>query len=78
MGKKLGNFIYLSGFDFFVKSLDNHLAQAFAGTHNVGGIDRFVCRNEDKTLASVCHGRIGCFIGSNRIVFDSFVGTVFH
>ena len=61
-----------------VKGLYNHFTEALAGAHDVGGVHRFVCGNQDKTLAAVRHRGIGRLIGANCIILDGLAGAVFH
>ena len=78
MGEELGDVGCLSGFDLLIKGLDDHLAQALAGTHDVGGVDRFVGGDEHKALAVMGHGGIGGLIGADGVVLDGLVGAVLH
>ena len=78
MGKELRDlrrFVFLY---FFVEALHDHLAQSFAGAHDVGGIDRFVRGYQDKALAAVEHGRIGRLVCTDGVVLDCLAGAVLH
>ena len=43
MGEELRNLVGLACFDLGVKALNDHLTQSLAGSHDVGGIDSFIC-----------------------------------
>ena len=78
MGKQRRNLVRLSLFDLFVKGLDDHLAEALAGAHDVGGVDGLVGGNEDKALAAVEHGGIGRAVGAEGVVLNGLTGAVLH
>ena len=78
MSKELGDVGCLSGFDLLIKGLDDHLAQALAGTHDVGGVHGLVGGDQHKALTAVRHGGIGGFIGADGVVLDGLVGAVLH
>ena len=78
VGEDLGDFSGIAGFDLRVEGLDDHLAQALGGAHDVGGVDGLVCRDEDKALAAVHHGGVGRFVGADGVVLDGLAGAVLH
>ena len=78
MGEELGDLGGFSLLDLVVKALDDHLAQALAGTHDVSGIDGLVGGDQDKALAAVDHGRIGGLVSADGVVFDRLTGAVLH
>ena len=78
MCKQLRDIACFSRFDLGVETLDDHLAQALRGAHDIGGIDRLVRGDQDKALAAVDHRRVRGLIGSDRIVLDRLVGAVLH
>ena len=61
-----------------VEGLDDHLAQALAGAHDVGGVDRLIGGNQNKSLAAVGHGGVGRLISTDHVVLDGFAGTDLH
>ena len=78
MGEKRGNRVCLAGLDLFIKGLDDHLAEALAGAHDVGGVDGLVGGDEDKALAAVKHGGISRAVGAEGVVLDRLAGAVLH
>ena len=66
------------GFAGFVFDLDDHLADALAGAHDVRGVDGFVGGDEDEALGFVFVGDVGEVIGAEDVVFDGFERGVFH
>ena len=61
-----------------VAHLYDHLAEALAGPHDVGGIHRLIRGYQDETPGAVLHGCPGGLIGAQYIVLDGFVGAVLH
>ena len=61
-----------------IKALNDHFAQALAGAHNVGGVDRLIGADQYEALTTIDHSRIGSFICTNYIVFNGFTGTCLH
>ena len=78
MGKELGDLGGAAGLDHGIEALDDHLAQALGGAHDVGGVDSLVRGDQDKALAAVDHGRVGGLVGADGVVFDSLAGAVLH
>ena len=68
----------MSGLDLGVEGLDDHLAQALGGAHDVGGVDGLVRGDEDKTLAAVDHGGVGRLVGADGVVLDGLAGAILH
>jgi len=75
---KLGDVSRFPGLDLGVKGLDDHLTDALAGPHDVGGVHGLVGGDEDKALTAVHHGGVGRLIGADGVVLDGFTGTVLH
>ena len=65
-------------FIMFVKSLDNHLADALAGPHDIGRIDRLIRGNHDKTPYPAHGRRLRRLKCTEYIILDRFRRTVFH
>ena len=61
-----------------IHALYDHLTETFTCSHNIGRINCFVCTDQYKSLAAVHHCCIGCFIGTDYIVFDCFTWAVLH
>ena len=61
-----------------IKGLDNHFTDPLAGSHDIGRVYRFICRNHNKTLRSVHGCRIGGLPGSENIILYSFIRTCLH
>ena len=78
MGKKLGNFRGPARLDHGVEGLNDHLTQALAGAHDVGGVHGLVRGDQHEALAAVNHGGVGGFIGADGVVLDGFAGAVLH
>ena len=78
MGEQRGNRVCTAGLDLFIKGLDDHLAEALAGAHDVGGVDGLVGGDQDKALAAVEHGGIGRAIGAEGVIFNCLAGAVLH
>ena len=78
MGKERRDLLRLSLFDLLVKGLDDHLAEALAGAHDVGGVDGLVGRDQDKALAAVEHGGIGRAVGAEGVVLNGLARAVLH
>ena len=78
MGEKLRNLLRLPGLDFRVKRLNDHLAKALAGAHDVGRVHGLVCGNQHKPAASVGHGGVSRLVGADGVVLDGFAGAVLH
>lgn len=78
MGEDLRDLICFVFFDFLVEGLDDHLAQALRGTHDVCGVHGLIRGDQDKTLAAMHNGRIGGFVSADRVVLDGLAGAVLH
>ena len=78
MGVDLRDLVRFPRLDFSVKALDDHLAKALGGAHDVGGVDRLVRRDEDKALAAVDHRGVGGLVCANRVVLDRLAGAILH
>ena len=61
-----------------VETLDDHLAQALRGAHDVGRVDGLIGGDQHEALAAVHHGRVGGLVGADGIVFDGLAGAVLH
>ena len=78
VGKELRNFRGPARLDHGVEGLDDHLAQALAGAHDVGGVHGLIRGDQHEALAAVDHGGVGGFIGADGVVLDGFAGAVLH
>ena len=78
MGKELRDLRGLTGFDLRVETLDDHLAEALGGAHDVGRIDRLVRRDEDEALTAVDHGGVSRLVGADGVVLDRLARAVLH
>ena len=78
MGEELGQFVRAPGLDLGIEGLDNHLAEALRGAHDVRGVHGLVGGDEDKALTAVHHGGIGGLIGAEGVVLDGLTGAVLH
>ena len=78
MGVELGDFICFALFDLRGEGLDDHFAQALGGSHDIGGVDGLIGGDEDKTLRTVAHGSVGCFIGADGVILDGLAGRILH
>ena len=55
-----------------------HLAHTLGCTHNVGGVDRLVCRNENKLLDSVLLSHVRSIVRAHTVVLYSLAGAALH
>ena len=78
VSEELGQLVRVSGLDLGVEGLDNHLAEALRGAHDVGGVHGLVGGDEDKALTAVHHGGIGRFIAAEGVVLNGLAGAVLH
>ena len=61
-----------------VKGLDDHLTDTLAGAHNIGWIYRLVGTDHDKPLYAGHSSRLSHLKGTENIVLNRLIGTVFH
>ena len=61
-----------------VEGLDDHLADALRGSHDVRGIDGLVGRDQDESLRAVDHRGVCRLVGADRVVLDALAGAVLH
>ena len=78
MGMKRKQQIRFSCFADHIHALNHHLTEAFAGSHDVGGIHGLVRTDQHKPLTSVFQGKVSCFVSANHIVFNGLAGTCLH
>ena len=78
MREELRNLGGLAFLDLGVETLDDHLAQALRGAHDVGRVDGLIGGDQHKALAAVHHGRVGGLVGADGVVFDGLAGAVLH
>ncbi len=78
MGKDLRDLVRLAGLDLRVKALDDHLAEALRGAHDVGRVHRLVGTDQDEPARAVDHGRVGGLVGAEHVVLDRFAGRILH
>ena len=58
--------------------LDDHFANPLGGAHDIGGINGFVGRDQNKGFCAVSIGRMRNVVGAKHIIFDGLIGTVLH
>ena len=78
VGEELGDLIGFARLDLGIEGLDDHLAKALGGAHDVGGVHGLVRRDEDKTLTAVGHGGVGGLVGADGVVLDGLAGAALH
>ena len=78
VGEQLRDLVCLAFFDLVVKGLNDHLAEALRCAHDVRRVDRLVGTDQDETLGTVYHCRVGCLVGADRIIFDCLTRAVLH
>ena len=78
VGKELREVGGLAGLDLGVEGLDDHLADALAGAHDVGGVHGLVGGDQDKALTAVHHGGVGRLVGADGVVLNGLTGAVLH
>ena len=61
-----------------VEHLNDHLADALGGSHNVGGIDRLIRGDHDKALGAAGGCRHRRIEGAEDVVFDGLAGADLH
>ena len=61
-----------------VHGLDQHLAQALGRAHDIRGIHRFVCRDQDELVGTVAVCRLCHLIGAEYVIFNRLVRAVLH
>lgn len=59
-------------------ALDDDLCQAFARTHDVGGVDGLVGRDQDKAFDVTFGCDFRCFVGSENVVQDCLLTAGLH
>ena len=78
VGEELGDLGGAAGFYFLVEGLDDHLAEALRGAHDVCRVHGLVGRNEHETVAAMNHRGVGRFVRADDIVLNGLAGGVFH
>ncbi len=78
VGVDLGDLRCLPGLDHLIEGLDDHLAQALAGAHDVGGVHGLVRGDQDEALRPEGHGRVGGLVRADGVVLDGLTGAVLH
>ena len=58
--------------------MDDHLAQALAGAHDIGRIYSLIRGDQHEAFTAMHHGGVSCFIGAERVVFDRFARRILH
>jgi len=78
VGEELGDLGGAAGFYFLVEGLDDHLAEALRGAHDVCRVHGLVGRNEHETVAAMDHRGVGRLVRADDIVLNGLAGGVFH
>ncbi len=61
-----------------VEHLNDHLTDPLGGTHDIGRIDRLICRDQHKLLRIISICRKCNLVCTEYIILDCFVGAVLH
>ena len=61
-----------------IHSLDNQLTQPLGGSHNIGGVHRFIGADHNEFPAAVAAGGQGGLIGAEHVVLNGLAGAGLH